>query len=507
MAKIGAPPNILTSCIRPSPLAMPRSLLVHPKGGATGKVRKRYAVTEKIMLHEEYVRLRLDRNLSISAAAEELGIDRSVLSRWNKDITRLRANKKSRKLAIADGPHGQLHSIEEELLQWIFARREQGIGIRHTLVAFKASALLRSTFGPKTFNARYKAVQRFMRKHKYVYRQRTNEATRPAQEVIDEATDFLAETRPLLVGAHRDPRYVWNMDQTPIFFSYQSSKTLAKRGVKTVNVRKTTDGTKRATAALTVTAAGDFLMPMIIFKGKPNGHIAKKELPTLDPTSIYACQEAAWMDERCMLIWVEQVLAAYLSANPPPPGIVPVILLDSYRCHMMASVVSKITALGIEVIHIPGGCTGLCQPLDVGINKPFKARVRRQWEEWMTDLIDRTNEVRDATREEVVEWVTAAYWEMATKNKRILRNAWRKTAYDWFPDGLVFAGDDDGGNGGDDGDDDDDDDDNGVGDDDDGDDVWADNDIDEDNYIFDNDMFDDNDNNDESDEDGDEGGV
>jgi hypothetical protein len=213
------------------------------------------------------------------------------------------------------------------------------------------------------------------------------------------------------------------------------------------------------------------------------------------------------MDERCMLIWVEQVLAAYLSANPPPPGIVPVILLDSYRCHMMASVVSKITALGIEVIHIPGGCTGLCQPLDVGINKPFKARVRRQWEEWMTDLIDRTNEVRDATREEVVEWVTAAYWEMATKNKRILRNAWRKTAYDWFPDGLVFAGDDDGGNGGDDGDDDDDDDDNGVGDDDDGDDVWADNDIDEDNYIFDNDMFDDNDNNDESDEDGDEGGV
>ena len=69
---------------------------------------------------------------------------------------------------------------------------------------------------------------------------------------------------------------------------------------------------------------------MIIFKGKPNGHIAKKELPTLDPTSIYACQEAAWMDERCMLIWVEQVLAPYLSANPPPPGVVPIILLDSY---------------------------------------------------------------------------------------------------------------------------------------------------------------------------------
>ena len=83
----------------------------------------------------------------------------------------------------------------------------------------------------------------------------------------------------------------------------------------------------------------------------------------------------------------------------------------------------------------------MCQPLDVGINKPFKARVRRQWEEWMTDLIDATNEVRDATREEVVEWATAAYWEMAITKKGILRNAWRKTAYDWFPDGLANGGD------------------------------------------------------------------
>jgi len=168
---------------------------------------------------------------------------------------------------------------------------------------------------------------------------------------------------------------------------------------------------------------------------------------------------------------------------------------------MMASVVSQIAMLGIKAIHIPGGCTGLCQPLDVGINKPFKARVHRQWEEWMMDLIDTTNEVRDATREEVVEWATAAYWEMAITKKGILRNAWRKTAYDWFPDGLANGGDNgnDDNNGDSIGNDDDNDDDN---------DVWADDDNEEDNYIFDeDDMFDDNDDNDERDDDEDEGGV
>jgi hypothetical protein len=75
------------------------------------------------------------------------------------------------------------------------------------------------------------------------------------------------------------------MDQMPIHFSYQSSKTYAKRGTKTILVRKTSNGTKRATRVLTVTAAGNFLMPMIIFKGKPNGKIAQCELKNFNSLS------------------------------------------------------------------------------------------------------------------------------------------------------------------------------------------------------------------------------
>ncbi len=81
------------------------------------------------------------------------------------------------------------------------------------------------------------------------------------------------------------------------------------------------------------------------------------------------------MDETCMIRWVQLVLKENLRVNPPPPGIVPVLILDAYRCHVMASVVKQIQKLGIEVIHIPGGCTGLYQPLDVGINKSFKFRA------------------------------------------------------------------------------------------------------------------------------------
>jgi hypothetical protein len=55
----------------------------------------------------------------------------------------------------------------------------------------------------------------------------------------------------------------------------------------------------------------------------------------------------------------------YLSLAPP--RIVPLILLDSYQCHIMALVMNVIQDLGCKVVHIPGGCTGLVQPLDVAI--------------------------------------------------------------------------------------------------------------------------------------------
>jgi len=46
---------------------------------------------------------------------------------------------------------------------------------------------------------------------------------------------------------------------------------------------------------------------------------------------------------------------------------------------MMASVVTRINELGVEVQHTPGGCTGLCQPVDVGVAKPLKDKLKDQW--------------------------------------------------------------------------------------------------------------------------------
>jgi hypothetical protein len=107
---------------------------------------------------------------------------------------------------------------------------------------------------------------------------------------------------------------------------------------------------------------------------------------------------------------------------------------------MMASVNDAIAELGIEIIHISGGRTGLTQPLDVGINKPFKSSMRVLWEEWMIDEIDRTGLVYAPTRKDISGWVAEVVWGLNGKN--LMRNAWRKTGYDWFfEEGVGDVGD------------------------------------------------------------------
>ena len=151
----------------------------------------------------------------------------------------------------------------------------------------------------------------------------------------------------------------------------------------------------------------------LVFKGTPGGRIATQELPTFPSEGMfYKCQVKAWLDERVMVEWVDEVIAPYLATAPP--GVVPIIFLDSYRCHMMASVVSKIQNLGCEVEHIPGGCTGNVQPVDVGINRPLKCGARAEWEQWMLDEMQEKGCIQAPSRRLIATWCIASSKRLTT---------------------------------------------------------------------------------------------
>ena len=187
---------------------MPRTILTRPPGGASGKVRKRYAVRQKLQLLEECSRLQRSAKHSVRSAAAAMGVSHVLLVKWYQDRPRIEASLGKSK-AICDGPTGQLDCIKEELLQWIFARREQGIAVTMSHVVYKATSILshqrqddgaESSFKDNSFDARLSAVSRFLGKYNFVYRTKTNEATKSPAEVYEEATAFMERVRPILRG-------------------------------------------------------------------------------------------------------------------------------------------------------------------------------------------------------------------------------------------------------------------------------------------------------------------
>ncbi|CAI7736888.1 unnamed protein product [Closterium sp. NIES-54] len=59
------------------------------------------------------------------------------------------------------------------------------------------------------------------------------------------------------------------------------------------------------------------------------------------------------------------------------------LVLDSYCGHLTKEVKARFAVLNIVPTVIPAGCTADVQPLDVSVNKSFKASVRQQYQSWL----------------------------------------------------------------------------------------------------------------------------
>jgi hypothetical protein len=52
--------------------------------------------------------------------------------------------------------------------------------------------------------------------------------------------------------------------------------------------------------------------------------------------------------------------------------------LNAFKAHLTPAVLAELRKQKTTLSAIPGGCTGLVQPLDVSINKPLKALIKEE---------------------------------------------------------------------------------------------------------------------------------
>ena len=116
----------------------------------------------------------------------------------------------------------------------------------------------------KNLNAEFTLEEHFLKSHSVVYQIRTQ----CHQEMESEALDFINPVCPKVIDIHCCPKFIINMDQTPISFLFHGKKILSKMGVKALTAKKSMSDTMRATFALPVTASRKRFTPMLIYMMK-----------------------------------------------------------------------------------------------------------------------------------------------------------------------------------------------------------------------------------------------
>jgi DDE superfamily endonuclease len=76
------------------------------------------------------------------------------------------------------------------------------------------------------------------------------------------------------------------------------------------------------------------------------------------------------------------------------------LILDECWSHLTAEVRKAFADCNTEVDLIPGDYTSRLQPMDVGLNKPFKGYVCDNYTDWLNK-----NRNRKPTRQDVLKWI------------------------------------------------------------------------------------------------------
>ena len=232
--------------------------------GSTKK-RRRFTLQEKLM-YLGVVRRKVDKGISLWEALKSINISHKQILNWKKQSEKMKGKSNQHAKSLGDGVQSFLSPYTDTLLSFIFEMRETGMAVSVNSIVLKALQLSRE-FREKSMTARHSAIRQFINVHGFMHRMGTHLSQRQPSEMEEIATDFVHVTWEKLQMSCRDEAYIINMNQTPVPFLYDPKKTIEVVGRRTIHIRKSTCDTKRATCALTVTASGKMITPLLVFKG------------------------------------------------------------------------------------------------------------------------------------------------------------------------------------------------------------------------------------------------
>jgi transposase len=332
----------------------------------TEKLRRQWNAREKLVAIMYY-----EKGHSKNKTASKFNIETKQLRDWlSKKDQLLKAQPGIKRLNKGKPP--KYPALEVALVEWIRERRRNQHAISRNMIQVKAKALAQQMQWKNTypdiqsFSFSNKWLDGLMYRNNLSNRRRTTIAQHLPENLIERQQEFLASVMYQRIQYDYPLAFIGNMDETPMTFDLPSNTTVDETGARSITIRTTGHEKTNFTVVLACMADGTKLLPTVIFKLKniPRGNFPSEVIVRANPTG--------WMNEEEMLYWIENVWVKRAPLSNPQS----LLVLDSFSAHIVDSVKRRFGEKRTNLAVIPGGLTSRLQPLDVAINKSFKAKVR-----------------------------------------------------------------------------------------------------------------------------------
>ena len=157
---------------------------------------------------------------------------------------------------------------DKEILGWVLAQRDLNLSMSVESIQAYARQVVNSKRPEAKFIASRNWAVHFMNRHSLVLRSKTSIAQKLPAHLEEKTDSFISFIRQKTEEYEIDERDIVNVDETPAYFNMVYNKRVAQKGQNSVVVRTTSGEKRHTTIVMGISASGDVLPPMVIFKGK-----------------------------------------------------------------------------------------------------------------------------------------------------------------------------------------------------------------------------------------------
>jgi hypothetical protein len=221
-------------------------------------------------------------------------------------------------------------------------------------------------------------------------------ATRAAQKIPDDWEQLCLDSFLRIAYGIKEedipPELFVNSDQTQVVYAQGCKLTWTKTGSRQVTVIG--EDEKRAfTIVVSISNSGELLPFQAIYQGHTTKSCPSKSAPNYDEAKgagfrfEFSKSKTYWSTQETMCLLVDNIIAPYFAKQKAKLGLPEsqkaIWQIDVWSVHRSVEFRTwmKTNHPNITLDFVPGGCTGLWQACDVGMQRIFKHSLKRSYHE------------------------------------------------------------------------------------------------------------------------------